>query len=99
MRMNFHHAATVALAGWYLMMPPIGSVESRRNPATGSYVAYSTHPLDTWELLGSYNSAAACAKALDQANRLVKQDCAECSVVASCVASDDARLKAKENLQ
>jgi hypothetical protein len=99
MRMNFRHATTLAIVGWYLMLPPMGSVESRRNPSTGSYVAYSTHPLSAWEIAGSYNSAAACAKALDQANQLVKQDCPDCSVVASCIRADDPSLKDKEPLQ
>ena len=58
--MNFRHAAMLALAGWYLMMPPMGSVESRRNPSTGFYVAYSTQPLNTWEIAGSYDTAAEC---------------------------------------
>jgi hypothetical protein len=99
MRMSFRHAATLAIVGWYLMMPPMGSVESRRNPSTGFYVAFSTEPLSAWEIAGSYGSAAACARALDQANQLVRQDCPQCSVVASCIATDDPGLKDKEALQ
>jgi len=97
--MNFRHAAMLALVGWYLMMPPMGSVESRRNPSTGFYVAFSTEPLSAWETAGSYTSAAACGRALDQANQLVRHDCPECSMVASCIAADDPGLKAKEDLQ
>ena len=99
MRMSFRHAASLAIVGWYLMIPPMGSVESRRNPSTGFYVAFSTEPLSAWEIAGSYSSAAACARALDQANQLVRQDCPECSVVASCIATDDPGLKAKEALK
>jgi hypothetical protein len=97
--MSFRHAATLAIVGWYLMMPPMGSVESRRNPSTGFYVAFSTEPLSAWEIVGSYTSAAACARALDQANQQVRQDCSDCSVVASCIRDDDPGLKDKEAQQ
>ena len=94
--MSLRHVARLALVGWYLMLPPIGSVESRRNPSTGSYVAYSTQPLNTWEIAGSYGTAAECKTAVEQANQLARQDCPECSAVASCIASNDPRLKAKD---
>jgi hypothetical protein len=97
--MNFRHAAMFALVGWYLMLPPMGSVESRRNPSTGFYVAYSTEPLKAWEIAGSYGTAAQCGRALEQANQLARQNCPECSAVASCIAADDPRLKSKEVFQ
>jgi hypothetical protein len=97
--MNFRHTAMFALVGWYLMLPPMGSVESRRNPSTGFYVAYSTQPLTAWETAGSYRSAADCSRALAQADQLARQNCPDCSAVASCIASDDPRLKSKEALQ
>jgi hypothetical protein len=97
--MIFRHAATLALVGWYLMLPPAGSVESRRNPSTGFYVAYSTQPLDAWEIAGSYGTSAECRTALEQANQLARQDCPDCSAVAACIASNDPRLKSKEALQ
>lgn len=93
--MTFRHLASLALAGWYLMLPPIGSVESRRNPATGYYVAYSTRPFSAWEVAGSYRTAAECTAALEQANQLASQDCPDCSAVAECIAASDPRLKAK----
>ena len=94
--MSFRHLAWLALVGWYLMLPPMGSVESRRNPSTGFYVAYSTQPLNTWEIAGSYATAAECGKAVEQANQLAMQNCPDCSSVAACIASDDPRLKSKE---
>ena len=97
--MNFRHAAMLALVGWYLMLPPMGSVESRRNPSTGFYVAYSTEPLKAWEIAGSYSTAAQCGRALEQANQLARQNCPECSAVAACIAADDPRLKSKEVFQ
>jgi hypothetical protein len=96
--MNLRHAATLVLLGWYLMLPPMGSVESRRNPSTGFYVAYSTQPLNAWEIAGSYRTAADCGTALEQANQLARQDCCDCSAVAECIAADDPRLKSKEAL-
>ena len=97
--MSFRHAAMLAMVGWYLMLPPMGSVESRRNPSTGFYVAYSTQPLSTWEIEGSYDSAAECRSAVEQADQLARQDCPDCSAVAACIATDDPRLKSKDALQ
>jgi hypothetical protein len=93
--MSFRHVAGLALVGWYLMLPPMGSVESRRNPSTGFYVAYSTQPLNTWEIEESYDTAAECRTAIEQANQLARQSCPECSGVASCIASKDPRLKSQ----
>ena len=93
--MKFRHAAAFALVGWYLIAPPMGSVESIRNPATGFYDAYSTRPFGAWDIEGSYDTAAACRAAIDQANRRVRQDCTECSAVAVCIAADDPRLDSK----
>jgi hypothetical protein len=81
------------------MLPPMGSVESRRNPSTGFYVAYSTEPLKAWEIAGSYGTAEQCGRALEQANQLARQNCPECSAVAACIAADDPRLKSKEVFQ
>ena len=78
------------------MLPPIGSVESRRNPATGFYIGYSTRPLSAWNVAGSYRTAAECNAALDQANQRARQGCPDCSSVAACIASDDPNLKSKE---
>ena len=97
--MSFRHATMLALVGWYLMLPPMGSVESRRNPSTGFYVAYSTQPLDTWEIAGSYGTAAQCGGALEQANLRARENCPDCSAVAACIADDDPRLKSKEVFQ
>ena len=95
MRMNLRDAATLALVGWYLIQPPIGSVEAIRNPSTGFYDAYSTLPLRAWEIEGSYDTSAECRTALDQSNQRAKQGCPDCSVIAVCIATDDPRLKSK----
>jgi hypothetical protein len=93
--MSFRHATMLAIAGWYLMLPPVGSVESKRNPSTGFYIAYSTQPLSAWDIAGSYATAAECGVALDQANQRARQACPECSSVAECIASDDPGLRSK----
>ena len=97
--MSFRHVTMLALVGWYLMLPPMGSVESRRNPSTGFYVAYSTQPLSTWEIEGSYDTAGECRSAVEQADQLARQNCPDCSAVAACIATDDPRLKSKDALQ
>ena len=91
--MKVRHAAALALVAWYLMAPHIGSVTSKRNPATGYYDAYSTEPFCVWEITGSYDSAAECGMALDKANQRAKQDCPNCSAIAVCIATNDPRLK------
>jgi hypothetical protein len=93
--MKFRHAAALAVMSWLLIVPPIGSVNSIRNSATGFYDAYSTRPFCAWEIEGSYDTAAACGKALDQANQLARQGCGDCSTVAVCIAADDPRLASK----
>jgi hypothetical protein len=93
--MSFRHVAGLALVGWYLMLPPMGSVESRRIPSTGFYVAYSTQPLNIWEIEGSYDTAPECRTAIEQANQLARQSCPESPAVASCIASNDPRLKSQ----
>ena len=94
--MCFRHVAGLALVGWYLLLPPMGSVESRRNQSTGFYVAYSTQPLNTWEIEESYDTAAECRTAIEQANQLARQNRPDCSAVAACIASDVPRLKSKD---
>jgi hypothetical protein len=95
--MNLRHAAALALIGWDLIAPPVGSVTSRRNPATGFYDAYSTAPLHTWQVADSYDTAAECRKALDMANLQARQDCPDCSAIAACIATNDPRLKSKSD--
>ena len=45
--MNLHHAAALALVGWYLLVPPSFD---------------STVPLNQWLTLGSFDSAKDCEK-------------------------------------
>src|SRR5260221_11846652 len=91
--MKARHAAALALVAWYLIAPHIGSITSKRNPATGFYDAYSTEPFCVWEITDSYDTAAEGRMALDKANQLAKQDCPSCSAIAVCIATNDPRLK------
>src|SRR5260370_23108975 len=96
--MSFRHVAVLTLGGWYLMLPPVGSVESKRNSSSGFYVGYSRRRLSAWDIAGSYGTAAECNAALDQGNQRARQGCPDCSSVAACIASDDPHLKSKESL-
>ena len=52
--MKLHHTAALAVAGWYLMMPPFGSNGRRDDSA----------PLPQWKIRGSFDTAVECADAL-----------------------------------
>ncbi len=49
--MNLRHAAALALTGWYLMIPPYGSVDSGESP-----------PLADWTIQGVFDSRKACTE-------------------------------------
>jgi hypothetical protein len=49
--MNFRHAAALALAGWYLMMPPV-------DIPTGRYVEVA--PIASWRKLVEYDTFTRC---------------------------------------
>jgi len=106
--MNPRHAATVMLAGWYLMSPPIAS--DSHGHATGKVL--NGLPLSSWEQLLSFDTAKACedyqweqvtmmantttaAKKRAQTQQQLRNlDAAWGQIdLAKCVASDDPRLK------
>jgi hypothetical protein len=51
--MNFSHTAALALVGWYLMLPPVGTDGKPPN---------INAPLSTWHQVGAFHSSAACKK-------------------------------------
>ena len=69
-------AAALALAGWYLMVPPI---KLEPNP----HVSFDA-PLSQWFVEGNYNSTGACE--IGRAALLVRVENAR------CVAAEDLRL-------
>src|SRR5258708_29897532 len=49
-RMKSHHAAALALVGWYLMVPPLGDGLKHNDNA----------PLRLWKIEESFDTAAEC---------------------------------------
>jgi hypothetical protein len=88
--MKPHHAAVLALVGWYLLMAP-----TFRNPQTDSFMVDVNAPLSAWDLASSYYSAADCESAerdLVDTARLFPNVIAFYTL---CIASDDPRLMAR----
>jgi hypothetical protein len=85
--MKPHHAAGLALIGWYLMLPPH---HVRNLRVTVSADA----PLREWKILKPFDKAVDCDHELTQ--RIM--DCGNCPLdslwlSAQCVATDDPRLE------
>ena len=59
--MKLHHAAALALMGWYLMLPP--------DPKTGT-PPDTTAPLNTWRSEGTFETARECQAYLVELNDL-----------------------------
>jgi len=90
--MKLRHAATLALGlGWYLMMPPVSQ--------NGDYYADSKAPLGQWTIQSSHDTARKCEKARAKLKDEMSQPHGRIGSVSSfltmatCVASDDPRLK------
>jgi hypothetical protein len=95
------HAVTLALAGWYLMSPPV-----MRIPRTGSRVNHAAQ-LRYWKIRGTYPSHSDCEDAIRAALELAKAKPAnmpetyvdlspslltEVANSLVCVSDDDSRL-------
>lgn len=85
--------ATLALWGWYLMLPPV----YRRPP----YIDPIPPRLSQWTIFGSYDSAEKCQTDLESeqknGNRVPTTDGLDRALVQSdeaavCIATDDPRL-------
>jgi hypothetical protein len=84
-----HHAAALALAGWYLMVPPN---KPNREPDAHA-------PLSQWTMAGSYDSAKECDEryhsdldaALDIKRRGGDAQIFERVKAEQCIASDEPR--------
>jgi hypothetical protein len=66
--MNLRHAAALALAGWYLMIPPAS--DWKRFQAVEEVTGYFAHagpfypaPFEKWKKLGEFYSQANCENA------------------------------------
>ena len=91
--MRFHPAIALALGlGWYLMLPPLSQ--------NGDYYADSNAPLSRWTIQSSHDTAKKCEKARAKLKSDMSQSHGQIASVhsflamATCVASDDPRLKA-----
>jgi hypothetical protein len=105
---KFRHAAALALAGWYLMLP-----RAKPSTLTGKTEVDSTSPLANWSIGQSFDSASACERMRDYAGkqgaareakvpvcssskgRILVETSAVQAENAVCVAADDPRLKEK----
>ncbi len=99
--MNIRHVAALALAGWYLMVPPAFPT----SPKPNADVHFDdSAPLSKWDIWGSYDSAKECMATrvgnlmtipqaiLKSKNPNVKAYFSQ-NTLAQCIASDDPRLK------
>jgi hypothetical protein len=89
--MKPRQAAALALVGWYLMVPPVGSFKAIVTSSGDVTIQWtirdhaSSPPLTTWSISKSFDTAAEC-----EAQRMN-----HIQSVAICVATDDPRLKEK----
>jgi hypothetical protein len=95
--MRLRHAAALALAGWYLMLP--------RYDLNGFVLDKA--PLSTWKIFNEYDSSAQCEEIRQQISRAAQdfidehekrsetEGLSQAMVVLSarCIAKDDPRLK------
>lgn len=95
-RMTVRHAAALALAGWYLMVPPYSSGR------TGIRFDFDA-PLINWQLARSFDSAEDCEAfklealkvSTEQGIKRSRKITTSVWSVGDCIASDDPRLKEK----
>jgi len=105
--MNPRHATVLALAGWYLLIPPVFSAMGNHPRAFNDLNA----SLNRWDIQGSFESNESCEKEKERirneaplrikfAREHPDQDqngnivaVAEAWQRAECVATDDPRLK------
>jgi hypothetical protein len=88
--MNRYHATTLALVGWYLMIPPKVIEDSARHMhVLGSF-------LSQWSILESFDTAKECETRVAETRKelLGMQITLEEArpLFAECIASDDPRL-------
>jgi hypothetical protein len=101
--MNSHHAAALALVGWYLILPPYVKGEG----------VHISAPFSEWEIVASFDTAEECRPQRDTYQKIKPWEepetknidpttQAEAKAVweqqvakAICIASDDPRLKEK----
>jgi hypothetical protein len=86
--MNLHHAAALALVGWYLMVPPLTSDNKIHDAA----------PIAEWQILDSFDTAQHCDDTrfrLMDASENTEAWRHERALRSACISTDDLRLKPK----
>jgi hypothetical protein len=88
--MKLRHAPALALAGWYLMMPPA---------APGGQPDLNA-PFSRWQIAESFDSALDCTNIILETNSLLDPSTGQrfrepFSHAAKCISTDDPRLKGK----
>ena len=83
--MKLHHAAALALVGWYLMAPPTRRIRDEA-------VFDDDQPLSQWKQIGTYDTAKECTARIDYMQTLPLAEEIGAAFV-RCIASDDPRLK------
>ena len=93
---KFRHAASLALVGWYLMIPP--------HLQTSSLQVDRDAPISRWKHYRSFDSATECEATLERLRRDVRKirtdnpattldsEAAQ-EMMGKCIASDDSRLR------
>lgn len=89
--MKLRHAAALALVGWYLMAAP-----TLRDPRTDSFAIDVNAPLQSWQILDSYYSAAECETAERDLVETAAQYPNVIPFYTVCVATDDPRVRGLE---
>jgi hypothetical protein len=75
---TLRHAAALALVGWYLMIPPIESVNRWTDDDLGVKIGedffkvQTDFPIHTWSILSSFDSATACQSGILQAQKALR---------------------------
>ncbi|HTQ24327.1 MAG TPA: hypothetical protein VMI09_06490 [Candidatus Binataceae bacterium] len=91
--MKLKSQAMLLLCGWYLMYPP-RTTYSIKSHSIGS-LRNTSAPLSRWTMLGSFDTAVECDKALVANGGGQGSSRNEADLILQCIASDDPRLKEK----
>jgi hypothetical protein len=85
--MKLHLAAVLAMAGWYLMTPPLQD--------NGRYD--TSAPLSKWRVESGFGNGQDCKKTvadlIERASKQARRDDLQELKVAQCVSADDPRIK------
>jgi hypothetical protein len=96
---NLLHAAALALMGWYLMVPPVTSVELFGAGTRWTTADQKPPPLSSWLIEDTYGAAQECSAGRQQLINSARKETGLSSsgratwLMAECIATDDPRLK------